>query len=56
MGFTVKWGKLIREKRVVTKKQSFLLQRGLSYKGVYGALFELEPDETGVLLIIWSFV
>ena len=38
------------------KKQSFLLQRGLSYRGVYGALFELEPDVPGVLLIIWSFV
>ena len=36
-------------------KQSFVLKRGLSYRVFHSSLFELEPDVTGVLLIICSF-
>jgi hypothetical protein len=48
VGFTVKWGKKEKE-RNITKSKSFLLKRGLSYRGVYGALYELDPEITGVL-------
>jgi hypothetical protein len=48
VGFTVKWGK--KEKEInITKSKSFLLKRGLSYRGVYGALYELDPEITGIL-------
>jgi hypothetical protein len=44
----VKWGR--KEKgRNITKSKSFLLKRGLSYRGFYGALYQLDPEITGVL-------
>jgi hypothetical protein len=48
VGFAVKWGKKEKE-RNITKSKSFLLKRGLSYRGVYSALYELDPETTGVL-------
>jgi hypothetical protein len=48
VGFTVKWGKKEKE-RNITKSKSFLLKRCLSYRGVYGALYELDPEIKGVL-------
>ena len=49
MGLTVKWGKVEKGERNITKSKSFLSKRGLSYRGVYGALYELDPEITGVL-------
>jgi hypothetical protein len=47
VGFAVKWGKKEKE-RNITKSKSFLFKRGLSYRGVYVALYELDPEITGV--------
>jgi hypothetical protein len=45
----VKWGKVEKGERNITKSKSFLSKRGLSYRGVYGSLYELDPEITGVL-------
>jgi hypothetical protein len=46
---TVKWGKVEKRERNITKSKSFLSKRGLSYRGVYDALYELNPEISGVL-------
>jgi hypothetical protein len=49
VGLTVKWGKVEKRERNITKSKSFLSKRGLSYRSVYGALYELDPEISGVL-------
>jgi hypothetical protein len=50
VGLTVKWGKVEKKReRNITKSKGFLSKRGLSYRGFYGALYELDPEISGVL-------
>jgi hypothetical protein len=49
VGLTVKWGKVEKRERNITKSKSLLSKRGLIYRGVYGALYELDPEISGVL-------